>query len=87
MIREHVGRHELRYMDDGTLDEIVVNDEHGRCILHLERVSDCSVAVNLYLAAGDERQLVIESKIGSASPVEMSVSQVSVCELTKREAV
>lgn len=51
---KHLGRVEIRYMPDGTVDEIVVVDEHGRCVLHLEVLNKHDVFVMLY--AEDEKR-------------------------------
>jgi len=34
------GNHEIRFNTDGTVDEIVIKDENGHCLFHLEQMDE-----------------------------------------------
>lgn len=38
---------EVRYHNDGTVDEIIVRDRQGVCLLHMEQMSDSSFWIGL----------------------------------------
>ena len=51
----NIARHgniEIRTHDDGSLDEIVMYDQSGKCVYHLEQMSDCGWWMACY---GDEK--------------------------------
>ena len=39
---------EVRYHDDGTVDEIIVQDRDGKCLLHMEQMADSCFWIGLY---------------------------------------
>jgi len=39
---------EVRYHDDGTVDEIIVKDRDGKCLLHMEQMAGSRFWVGLY---------------------------------------
>lgn len=39
---------EVRLHEDGTVDEIVIRDADGRCLFHLEQMSDVNYWMALY---------------------------------------
>lgn len=45
---------EVRYNEDGTVDEIVVTDRSGKCLLHMEQMSDSSYWLGLYGYGDDD---------------------------------
>lgn len=50
------GNIEVRLNDDGTLDEVVMYDQNGKCVYHLEQMSDCLFWMRFY---GDQKDLVV----------------------------
>jgi hypothetical protein len=47
--REHMPEGiQVRYHDDGTVDEIVVRDRDGKCLLHMEQMADSRFWIGLY---------------------------------------
>lgn len=39
---------EVRYHEDGTVDEVIVFDRNGRCLLHMEQMADSCFWIGLY---------------------------------------
>tara|TARA_Y100000310_G_scaffold337911_1_gene426186 strand:- start:1766 stop:2011 length:246 start_codon:yes stop_codon:yes gene_type:complete len=61
------GNHEIRFNKDGTVDEIVIRDEHGTCLFHLEQLDDNCYWCGTYdpLKPMD----CIHVKLSSSSPI------------------
>lgn len=71
MSDERRGNLETRYNDDGTLDEVVMYDAAGKCIFHLEQMSDSCFWMRW---EGNEAALVVnifaKQRIGPAEEEE-----------------
>lgn len=39
---------EVRYHNDGTVDEIIVKDRNGKCLLHMEQMANSRFWIGLY---------------------------------------
>src|SRR5688500_103042 len=44
---------EVRFHGDGTVDEIVVRDSAGNCLLHMEQMDDTCFWIGLYPTSGE----------------------------------
>ena len=73
MTRENkqCGPSEIRFDEDGEVDEIIIRDELGYPIFHLERLHDKSVWMGLYSPENEKDNQVI--KIGSVKPIYMNL--------------
>ncbi len=51
---KRVDKSEVRFNDDGTVDEIVIIDSKGNCLFHLEQMNDTCFWMAVYGSKSNE---------------------------------